>query len=663
MVRSKQYPWGFPWIADCFKQEVWLGNILIKFTIAVIQLLKSSNQWWVRLLAEHPEDLGTIYREEDGARFEPASIWQLDEMRDLVEEDNVLELFTLAFNQCCFGAPYRKPTRLLTNLETLRSWGTIGWPEFDEDGRYTGPLARSCACQPTMSLAKSKKDTTFRTTGTSAYPPRMDEGLAAAILADTPALLAKVGGKRKASGISKDQTAEEEEVDAEDGEPLDGEPLDEHESKQVEVEDKADRAQRKEEWSMGQRPGWGPTMEVSYKGARRGVHDGGGLCSPGRWPPSRRKEVKGEGALLAAEVRQCFLGWLNEEGEKAKEIFWRMAAGKVLSSPFEARMGKFKERIDSLLEGKGLHPRRRAGDRQCEIHFRRMKAMLEMMDDEDHEYLDEVVETGVRLGVDHPLPRTPMVFEEKTKWKVDATDEEQQEVLADNYMSAEENAADIKRQVDEEVALGTIKKVKLSDAQAEYGERLAVASLGAVPKEIGSSKVRVVHDGSFSVDVNRRIRVQDRLRFPLIDDATAVMAEAKEEMDRGRGGVRFSMLYDISRAHKLVPVHRADWGLQAFRLPGGDPGEVYLHTRGTFGIASAAYWWGRCAAGAIRLIHRLSGRALALYHLLYADDGWLLATGTSFWKRILFWMFCLDLMEIPVSWQKVNGGTETEWIG
>lgn len=373
--------------------------------------------------------------------------------------------------------------------------------------------------------------------------------------------------------------------------------------------------------------------------------------------------VGGEGALLAAETRKCFLEWCDNREVKPEEVFWKMAAGKTFSSPFESVMPVFRERIDKFLEERGHSPRRRSSDVQCEIQFRRMQAMLAMMGDEDHSYLLELVEKGVRIGVDVELPRVPEVFEAKTKWNVEATEEELHEVRADNYDSAEENAEDIKRQVLEEVDLGTILKVPLRDAQEEYGDRLAIASLGAVNKEVGSSKVRVVHDGTYSVDINRRIRVRDRLRFPLLDDAGAILGEVREECEGGRGGIRFSMLYDVARAHKLIPVDRQDWGLQAFRLPGGSKEEVYLHTRGTFGVASAAYWWGRCAAGAIRLLHRLSGRELALYHLLYADDGWLVATGGRFWQRILFWMFCLDLLEIPVSWKKVKGGTEADWIG
>ena len=259
--------------------------------------------------------------------------------------------------------------------------------------------------------------------------------------------------------------------------------------------------------------------------------------------------------------------------------------------------------------------------------------------------------------------RVPEVFEEKTSWKVDGTDEDLHEILAENYQSAEENSQDIQRQVLEEVRSGTIVKMTLQEARSRFGERLAVAALGAVPKELGSTKVRMIYDGTYSVDVNRRIRVRDRLRFPLLDDASAVLGNLEEETEEAGGGVRFSMVYDVSKAHRLIPIRPEDWGLQSFRMPGEEGDSVYCHTRGTFGVASAAYWWGRCAASVVRFNHRVADRALAIMHLLYADDGWMVATGSWFWRKLLFWFFCMELWELPITWKKVAGGVESSWIG
>ena len=99
-------------------------------------------------------------------------------------------------------------------------------------------------------------------------------------------------------------------------------------------------------------------------------------------------------------------------------------------------------------------------------------------------------------------------------------------------------------------------------------------------------------------------------------------------------------------------------------MPGGlDAGMVYLHKRGTFGIASAACWWQRCIATMIRTGHRLCGTELEIYHLLFADDGWMVGLGEHFWRNLLCWLFLLEIAEIPLSWKKVRGGMRVQWIG
>ena len=218
----------------------------------------------------------------------------------------------------------------------------------------------------------------------------------------------------------------------------------------------------------------------------------------------------------------------------------------------------FRERLDLWLKENGESPERRASDRHTEIHFRRLRAVARVLQDEDADFLEEVVSKGVPLGVDEEMPRNPAVYEEKQKWTVDQTEDDFHDTVAENYVSAEENSADIARQVLEEVEKGTILRLSEERAKEKFGSRLAVAALGAVPKELGTTRVRLIHDGAYSVDVNRRIRVRDRMRFPLIDDAAAVLRQVKEDKDEKNETVRFSVLYDIARAHKLIPVREED---------------------------------------------------------------------------------------------------------
>ena len=193
--------------------------------------------------------------------------------------------------------------------------------------------------------------------------------------------------------------------------------------------------------------------------------------------------------------------------------------------------------------------------RDSEINFRRLRCLGRALGGEDCD------EKGAALGVDEEMPRIPRVFEEKLKWAREFTEEDLRQVWADNYASAEDGKEDVWRQVDEEVAKGTMIKMSEEEALAKFGERLAVAALRAVPKELNSDKVRLIHDGSYSVDVDRRIRVRDWMWFPLIDDASAVLLEAnKDTVERERGAPRAALVYYVKGAQEK------DWGLQASRL-------------------------------------------------------------------------------------------------
>lgn len=57
----------------------------------------------------------------------------------------------------------------------------------------------------------------------------------------------------------------------------------------------------------------------------------------------------------------------------------------------------------------------------------------------------------------------------------------------------------------------------------------------------------------------------------------------------------------LSRAHKLIPILK----MAPAGVPGPSDRQVYVHTRGAFAVASAAYDSQRVAAGMIRVIHRL----------------------------------------------------------
>ena len=485
-LRSKGHLWGFPWIKGRYVKDLELGNDLVKFSIQVWQMVKdhpvSQQGLLIFLFGEHPEDLGLVIREEDGLRIMPASIWQIAQLRALVDALGS-SVGTVAISQCCWGAPWRKPTRLISTSKQVLSWGPNDWPKFQEDGSYAGPLDRSCNCSITTSLVRRKADQEFRTTGTDAYPPNLDQAIAEAVIHH-------VSGQQPETSNDGEEVSGAEEV---------------KETTQEEEKGSVDKV-RSTDVELPRIPGDGEPIRCYYKGKHRTIHDGGGLCSPGRWPVNQRKALENyEGIRTAAKCKGLFLKWLKSRDQGGKssalEVFWKLASGQARNSPFEEDMESFRNELDEELKAMGLDPCRKDGDRVTEVNFRRLRAMLEATGDVDYEWLAEVAKEGVDLGVDRAMPRLPKVFEEKTKWNLSHTEEEFRDVFADNYKSAEENAMDIERQVMEEVAKGTILSMGEKEAEKKFEGRLAVAALGAVPKELGSSVGRIVHDGSYSVDV------------------------------------------------------------------------------------------------------------------------------------------------------------------
>ena len=71
--------------------------------------------------------------------------------------------------------------------------------------------------------------------------------------------------------------------------------------------------------------------------------------------------------------------------------------------------------------------------------------------------------------------------------------------------------------------LGAMLQLDFAEAQARFGEQLAVASLGAIEKKNGT--FRVVHDGTHGVGINPGIKIRDQLKSPCAGDIKAVMQE------------------------------------------------------------------------------------------------------------------------------------------
>ena len=164
--------------------------------------------------------------------------------------------------------------------------------------------------------------------------------------------------------------------------------------------------------------------------------------------------------------------------------------------------------------------------------------------------------TGVPIGDDEPLPRTPMVFPPKEHHrKLDGSDFNP---IAENFASAQLSKEELEAKFREEESLGRMFPSKLSVLQSEYGDRLRVASMAAITKPDGG--IRPLHDGTHSVRVNNDIIYRDRIQCPGPPEVAAVVRECSESRE-----APFAVEADIKSAHRLVKVRSQDWGYMCCR--------------------------------------------------------------------------------------------------
>ena len=193
----------------------------------------------------------------------------------------------------------------------------------------------------------------------------------------------------------------------------------------------------------------------------------------------------------------------------------------------------------------------------------------------------------------------------------------------------------------------------MAEARQTWGERLHVAALAALAK--GDDSFRILHDGTHKVRVNPQIRVRDQARTPTVAEQKVILNEVSKS-----GQARFALKMDVSKAHRRVRVRKEDWGAQACQLD--DPNTVWVNCVGTFGIASAGYFWGRLMAalgrGALYLLAPAD-----IWQLIYADDLSWTAVGPRFDLHLILVLLFYTVLGVPFSWRKAGGGLAYDWIG
>jgi hypothetical protein len=625
--RNKLHPWGYPWLKGWPKRKAELANLLFKRSVKACHAAHLAG---ARFLKEHPEDLGRV------ASGEPASTWQLPCTRQLAEDSDA---DTVALHQCRWPkVEKRKPTRLMGTVSNLRSMGHAGWPSFNKQGFYLGPLPRHCGHSHNALIGRDLAGN-FHTAPTAAYPPPMCSALADLFMQDfllhtvvvrSAVTLTPTGGEQVQESVGKKQvplkSAEEAESDLdEDGftKPRFGSGL----------------------W------GQGPPLSYVESGKLKHFSDGCGLCSPGRWEPERRQVV---GSTLADEVRTGLLKVLHEK-LNVKKVLYQLACNQFTASPFEeALLLEGIATLVSLLEKHGAAGASAEVPPGQPVRLPALENFLQLCGDPDFRVFHSSSRSfskGVTLGILGKLPRVPAVFDKKEHWRK-YPEEGGEPGDGDNYVSARDNLDSIKKQFEEERALGAMREVLEVDARREYGSNLLIAPIGAIEK--ADASFRVIHDGTHKVQVNPRIRARDQHKCPGTGELKTVMRSSMKACKSV-----FGLTGDVKRAHRLPRVWQAEWGLQACKLSGDT---VWLNEVGTFGMGPAAYHWARESGGMGRAcLYLMQNRWF--YQLLYADDFNWISSGAFAVDDIVLAIFFLCILGVPMSWKKFHGGLQYEWVG
>ena len=229
----------------------------------------------------------------------------------------------------------------------------------------------------------------------------------------------------------------------------------------------------------------------------------------------------------------------------------------------------------------------------------------------------------------------------------------------DNYPSAKEFVGAVERLLLEQEKQGQILVLPEATAREWYGDRLTIASLSALEKgenDKGEQEVRIIHDDTTGVDVNKYILVLDGGLNPVASDLKTAL-----RLQAARSCRHFGLAVDVRGAHRIVHVRPQDWPLQACQLVPGGP--VYLNKVGTFGVASASYWWGRLAGGLQRCALQIISCFWPLWVLLFADDKDLTAEEPTAAKAIIGYIWILIVLGGAPQLGKIKGGMTYTWIG
>ena len=371
----------------------------------------------------------------------------------------------------------------------------------------------------------------------------------------------------------------------------------------------------------------GPPMVGNFSGNVDEFVDGFGRCSPGRWKPSNRgrrlsDSARGFAEGLRGRVQKSVLECVPDV---ARATF-RLATGKWDGPLFP------KDKLDTLREDwfRMLPDPERAKEVTPGQPFflRAIAQTLEILEDPDFGIVEQgkyCFCNGVEVGHLRPLGPVPQVY--RLRRKDQKYDDSSWEPEMRNHGEGPEVERSLQEAFEKEEREGRMFPLSLGEAKKRYpGNQLRIAAQAVIPKP--DIDFRVVHDATHGVQVNNEIVMKDRLESPGSWEVAAIQKLGSSSDEK----VFFGIVGDVSKAHRRYLHHPEQWGVLACRTH-SESQVLWINKTGTFGVASAAYWFSRLTG----LVGRLSFRVLLetfIFMLIYADDLHLVSGGRNRWINI-----------------------------
>ena len=706
-LRNINWPRGFPWLAQHHKAVVEEANMFVDRCIQSCIICHAAGG---KFIIEHPEDLGLVKDER------PGSIWQWSEVLDLIpscgactfaiqqchfgaltpKPTRFLGTFAVTDARCHFGLPrfdkqglYKGPLpkscghthkhKLLG--KTANKWNTspsASYPpalcEFlsllvlhagASCGRGTknqkgnegsslvtqtasGKISGEGSSQVPQAGSSNGSSCKFSGKGSSRSVPMSGVQHPATSSGPQQSTISS-GSSSVQQTAAAGSSSSVQQVSTTPGPPtidLTGDAQDAATPLDLPID--------AEEFDVARCGNHGPPIKVEWDGKSHDLIDGFGLCSPTRWHPrSRGHNRTVEMKKLAAETFKRLHSAVTESMQDVRKDAFRLVTGKIQSSPFtEEVLNKVRGEVAMLLRD----PEDALVRDEGQPFFLRMLAhWLEVFGDPDVQCLvsdTDSYATGVSVGVDAPLPRSPQIFPPKLKHrKLDGTEFNP---IADNYISGQISSKELEEKFREEEALGRMEPSRMSVLKAKYGDKLRVAAMAAIVKPDGG--VRPLHDATHSVMVNHSIVYRDQLQCPGPAEVAAVVREAVESREAA-----FCVSADIKAAHRLVKIREADWPYICCRADSLSE-TVWINKTGTFGVSSAPYWWSKLFAAIGRFVGHVM-QTTVFWHLVYVDD--LHGAFAGRWKFDMLWVWLLafEVIGTPFGYHKFKGGFSSDFVG